>query len=202
MLDRTSRAVTSGILIAMLATAVPACMAAGVQVTEKKLAATEESSWQLSGAKVIRTGEISEIDDGTITNGYTVESDAIAQGGGALIPKGKFKMMATVFSPKKDKPGQQAGRWYLRGSWSITGESTGQPMTKARHAPTTIKGDLTADLSFNPATTQGSVEAQVKMPKMPVGSRLGAGNGTFSGNERFEGNLSLTLTPRPQMKKR
>lgn len=191
MSDRASRTILTGILLALLATAVPVCMSAEEQGSEKTQLAPEKLSWQLTGARVVRTGATSDIGEGTITNGYTVESDAIVQGGGALMPKGKFKLMATVFSPKIDKPEQKAGRWYLRGSWFITSES----LTKAHRAPTAFKGDLDAELPFNPATSEGSVEAQVRMPKMPVGNRWSSGKGTFSGNERFEGVLTLTFSP-------
>lgn len=189
--DRPSRAISAGILLALLATAVPVCMAAGGRGPERKQAAAEELSWQLSGARVVRSGAASEIGEGTLTNGYTVESDATVQGGGDLMPKGKFRLMATVFSPKADRPGQQAGRWYLRGSWSITGE----PVAGSHSAPTVFKGDLAAELPFNPAASKGSVEARVRMPKVPAGKRWGPGSGTFSGNERFEGVLTLTLDP-------
>lgn len=187
MSDTVSRIVTIVVFLALLTSAVPIGMASELS----QPAVLESLSWQLSGARVVNTGETSEIGEGTIINGYAVESDATIQRGSGLVTNGKFKMMATVFSPRKDRPGQQAGRWYLRGNWSITCQS----VIRSHSIPTVFKGDLAADLPFNPAIAPGSVEAQINMSKMPVRKRWGSGKGTFSGNERFEGVLTLALNP-------
>ncbi|AJE02768.1 hypothetical protein [Geobacter pickeringii] len=174
-----------------------ACIAAVVGATEPpappmRQAAPQEVSWQLTNAKVVRSGQSSETGEGTLNSGYTVEADAVAVGEDVPVPQGKFRLILTAISPHRDTPDQKGGRWYLQGSWTLAGS----PSVKTRHVPAVIRGDLTADLSFNPATAQGELDARMTAPRLTPPSRWVSGEGVFTGNERFEGKLTLTLHPR------
>lgn len=168
------------------------------EVSEPSAPSPVKTEWQLLNARVLRPGEASETSGGTLSSGYTIEADAAAVGEAPFIQKGIFRLIVTTFSPKEDQPGQKAGRWYVQGSWILTGPVS----AKLRHAPSTIRGELTADLPFDPTKGQGELLAQVKVPRVPPPSRWVAGEGTFAGNERFEGKLTLTIMPRPEMVQR
>jgi hypothetical protein len=135
-------------------------------------------------------GKVTELPEGTLVTGYTIKGAAVPRGS-APVKRGAITLIMSMFAPRQDLPGQKAGQWQVRGKWTITGYKASEAARKARHSPEVVKGTLTATLPFNPATTHGIVDAQVKLPHLAAGG--GNGRGAFRGNERFEGNLDLAL---------
>lgn len=148
--------------------------------------------WRLADVQVVNKGQTVVIPEGRLTAGYTIEANATSQEGD-LVPEGKFQLTLTAFSPRQDMPGQRAGRWYIHGNWTITDVNASEEEANARHSPAIIRGALLADLTFNPATDPGAFTAWTRLPMSPAGGRWRKGEGTFSVNERFEGDLFLTL---------
>lgn len=64
---------------------------------------------------------------------------------------------------------------------------------------TVIKSNLSAVLHFNPVIESGSVNAQVKIPMSLTIGRWTFSEGTFSGNEKFEGIILMNAGIRPDV---
>lgn len=153
-------------------------------------------TWQLNDPTVVDPPEVSETDEGILVTGYAIEAAASASEDSAPLTRGKFRLALTIFRPKVDMPGQKAGVWYLRGSWTLNEESPNPKARRARHGPGILKGDLSAELSFNPLTHSGAVNARVRLPMSHQGGAWGRGQGTFTGNELFAGQMSVKLDRR------
>ena len=145
--------------------------------------------WKLTQAKVICTGKTADLDEGTLTVGYEIESGAVALDPKCPIQRGVFRISATAFCPKEDMPGQKAGVWYIRGSWTICDTDIGAQGAKTRHNSAVLRGELLCDLTFNPSQAMGNVEAMVRMPMSRAGSIWRRGTAVFRGNEKFEGTI-------------
>lgn len=153
----------------------------------------ERITWTLSNARVVKKGRTAAIREGILMNGYTIEADAVALERGNLSPEGTFRLTLAGFQPDWDILGRRAGStWHVRGQWTITDDRIGRTR-KARRKYGVLKGDLVADLSFNPARKPGAVGAFVRLPVPAGGDRWAMGEGSFLGNERFEGTLSMTF---------
>jgi len=153
-------------------------------------------SWQISNASVIDPGRTEIIKQGFFTSGYTVEATAT---GGDPLPQGRFEMVLEAFSPNRDMPGQRAGYWYVKGTWAIVDPNASPEAKKARHSPAVVEGTLLAELPFNPATTPGTLTATIRLLSL-TGGRWNRSSGTFTGNEKFEGTIDVTLDLWPDMK--
>ena len=113
-----------------------------------------------------------------------VKQAAAQSRGPARVGDGKFTINYTVQ--------ENAGKYILRGSWDITKEGA---LKKGHHTPDSVKGLLYAELPFNPATSPGTIEAKVLVaPMLRQAGEQSKAHGTFTGNEKFEGTLSLTRT--------
>lgn len=183
-------AVIWGLMLTPLMTAESLC--------GQKAVVQEEVSWQLTNPVVVEAGQTRQNENGTLTTGYKVQATAAAVGA-APVRNGTFLLNATVFSPKEDMPGQKAGMHYVTGTWSITDDKAQARARQARHSAAKIQGRLDAELSFNPARTPGPVNAQVRLPMSPLG-KWSRGEGSFSGNEKFAGEISVTLDRLPEVK--
>ena len=150
-------------------------------------------SWQITAAKVLNPGTTATGTQGIVTNGYEIEAEAGSEDEAAPIRKGIFHLTLSIFSPGQDRPGQKAGLWYLRGNWSLADKNLPPQAAKARHSRGVIKGELTGELPFNPALSPGNVNAQVRVPMSPQAGGWGKGKGTFKGNEKFAGQLDLSM---------
>lgn len=154
-------------------------------------------SWQLLDSEVVSRGETLTSSRGILTKGYVVEARAVTSQGSAPVRTGKYTIDVTAFSPATDLPGQKAGFWYVRGTWTLTDLTAEKADLKAHHNPGTIKGFIDAELPFNPLTDGGNFDAEVRMPMALGAAGWASGNGTFSGNERFEGTLNLRIRKTP-----
>lgn len=148
-------------------------------------------SWQLLDSEVVNPGETLTGSTGILTKGYVVEARAVSAQGSAPVRTGRYTVDMTAFSPQKDLPGQKAGVWYVRGTWTLTDLPADSDQLKAHHNPGTIKGFIETELPFNPLTEGGNFDAQVRVPMAPGAAGWASANGTFTGNERFEGTLNL-----------
>jgi hypothetical protein len=134
-------------------------------------------TWVLSNGTVINPGKV----EGNLTTGYVVEATATAKGSARVIT-GKFTIRCTI--EEKD------GKFLLRGAWDITREG----VAKTTHrGPDSIKGTLVANLDFNPAAGDGAINgnAFVSPQRRHAGKEVKA-KGTFTGNEKFNGTISIS----------
>lgn len=144
------------------------------------------ATWQLSnGAQVhqgapIHQGKVKQSQQGQVTAGITVHGDAVANGP-APIASGKFSVRYSIH--------ENAGKFILRGVWRISKAGA----VKAVHSTSdSLKGTLYAELTFNPATTPGEIQAKVTInPTRRHGGKTAKANGTFTGDQNFNGILTI-----------
>jgi hypothetical protein len=195
--DRTIVHVTAGVIAAtslvLLGSAVWATPATTSPVVAKSL------GWVLTQSRVVSPGKTVASREGDLTVGYSIEATATATAADAPVQRGILRMTVTAFCPAEDMPGQKAGRWYVRGMWSIADPKIALQTTKMRHSASVIKGDMQAELSFNPAVEKGNVEATVRLPMSPTCGRWARGTAIFTGNEKFEGKIEGTLKRWPEL---
>ena len=153
-------------------------------MTNSKAQPDRTMTWVLTNGTVINPGKTV----GDLTTGYVVEATAVAQGP-ARVSTGKFTIRCNI----KDLGG---GNFQLRGAWDITRE--GASKKTYRHTDS-IKGILLANLDFNPAASinqaagAGTVNGQVRVaPKRRYGGKEIRAEGTYTGNEKFNGTISIS----------
>ena len=151
-------------------------------LSNRKAKPAKTMTWNLTQAKVIDQGKT----EGKFTTGYVVEATATAKGQ-ARVNNGKFTIKCTI----EDK----GDHFQLRGAWDIT--KAGAVKTAGR-SPDSIKGTLVASLSFNPAVpdaTAGVREIKANTlvgPKQRHAGKEDKATGHFTGDENFNGTLSIT----------
>lgn len=147
-------------------------------LTTPKAKSDKTMTWVLTNGKLIDPGKT----DGNLITGYTVEATATARGK-ARVGAGKFTIICTI----EDKGG---GVFQLRGAWDVT--RPGSPKA-THHTPDSIKGNLVATLDFNPASAPGTLSGKVFVsPKRRHAGQEGKAVGTFTGDEKFNGTISVT----------
>jgi hypothetical protein len=160
--------------------------------------------WQLTDAKVTSWGTMSTLKEGNMRTGIQIETKADTATPGALFSRGVFKIEMTAFSPFKDMAGQKKGRWYLRGSWTITTKDADAKTAKARYSPYLLTGLLSSTLLFDPATKNGTMAAQSRLQRggtRPRVERSGTAGYTYTGDTTFNGILTTPFIPMSQEKK-
>ncbi len=153
-----------------------------------------ELEWCLQKARILDTGSSSRTTEGTLVTGIIIEAEAVSDQHLA-IKQGKFVMTASIFSPVTDVPWLQAGKWYLRGDWTITNQKSSPQEVRAGYRHAVVKGIMLGEISFNPFETKNcrreiSVQAIVPM-SIAAGVRTPPQKGGFSGRANFEGQLSF-----------
>jgi hypothetical protein len=142
--------------------------------------AGKTTTWVLSQGAAVAAGKAVQSKESQLTAGHEVQAVAQAQGP-AHVQAGNFTIKYTVQ--------EKAGIYIVRGAWDLT--KPGAPKT-THHTPDSVKGTLYAELPFNPAITAGTIDAKVFVsPKRRHGDKAVKAEGTFSGNEKFEGTLTL-----------
>jgi hypothetical protein len=185
-----------GIILAMvLALLLPR----GVTAQDKTAMEKITPKWRLSDARIVELGAETPIPEGIMIHDYSVEARAAAMDASAPIRRGVFKFKGTVFSPSEDMPGRKAGRWYVRGKWTITSSEASSDVLQVKHNSALLEGELEADLPFNPTRSREDLAAKVDVSDSLAEGRWSSGIGKFSGNGRFEGTLSLSLERRPDV---
>ena len=158
----------------------------------------EIAIWELTKASVVDPGQTVQTKQGTLTTGYTIVAKAKAKDN-KLVPEGEFRLTLSSFSPKKDLPGQKAGRWYVQGTWTITKNNADPDTVKVRHNPDFMKGDLRTELTFDPTTSQENWTAAARLPMSLAAGQWARGEGTYTVNGQFEGDLFLDLGLWPEV---
>lgn len=169
--------------------------AIAVQTAPRVKIERKELEWQLQGARVIDSGSNSRTAEGTLVTGIIVEAEAISDQH-LLIKQGKFSMTASLFSPVADVPWLKAGKWYLRGDWTITNPKSSPQEVRAGYRHAVVKGIMLGEISFNPFELKNhrrEISLQAIMPmSIAAGIRTPPQKGGFSGWANFEGNLFLS----------
>ena len=147
--------------------------------------------WELHGARVVNPGQAQDTGSGVLITGYQVAAIAVPRGDHALFA-GTFAATLSLFKPSRNLPGQTAGKWYVAGNWTIT-HSGGGPKQRTWENPMMARGSMTAELSFDPRTARGTVDALLQIPRLSAAGWRAPVRGVFSGNEKFEGTLSFAL---------
>lgn len=147
--------------------------------------------WRLVDARVVSAGRTFADNQGLRMTGYAVEATAVTTDDGAPFLRGTFRMTLEAFRPKADMPGQTAGRWYAAGTWTITDANADPREAAVRYNPSVVRGHLAAELPFNPASGVGRVEGRIRLRNWVGGPRGPGFEGTFAGNEKFEGTIFL-----------
>ena len=137
-------------------------------------------TWTLSHDRVVSPGTTTTAADGTtITTGYVVQAAAQAKGP-AKVATGKFTINCSI-QQKTD------GTYQLQGAWDITREGAAKA---AHHTPDSIKGTLSANLTAWPGSINNG-QALVG-PMRRHANKEAKAAGTFSGDDKFNGTLSIT----------
>jgi hypothetical protein len=166
------------------------------------LAAADDASlqWAIKEAKVVSDGREVAIDEGVMLQDVVIEGRAQALNT-ELLPTAIFKVVLQAFSPAKDMGRQLAGRWYLKGYWTLNNplaaaESTARQWNTAG----ALKSHFLAETAHDPrlASTQWRAEFSMlpgrytpqdtKSPAFSV-----RGTGALAMNTGSEGTLSLAL---------
>jgi hypothetical protein len=144
-----------------------------------------QAVWRLTDATVSSRGKKVAVGGGTLVSGYALQSTATSIGDGPYR-RGRFQLSGTLFRPAGSS-GQDA-TWQLNGTWAIV--DLYRPVTEKEQSGYVAGGKIQAVLEFNPGEAPGIVQASLfRADVLPAGGRM-VGQGTFSGNQRFEGMLS------------
>ncbi len=154
-----------------------------------------QAAWRLTDAVVTSRGTVATLHEGVLVTGYAVRSTATSIGEGRYR-RGRFQLTATLFAPGATSARQRGGPWQVNGAWEVLDPHLS---TEERgRSPFVAGGRLQAVLAFNPLEAPGMLEATLFLTGLvPVGARM-VGQGTFSGNERFEGMLSWKVLEPPE----
>lgn len=166
------------------------------------LAAADDTSlqWTINESRVVSEGHEVVIDEGLMLQDLVIEGLAQALNTD-FLPTAKFKLVLQAFSPAKDIGRQLAGRWYLKGYWTLN-DPLVTTESKARQWNTAgaLKSHFLAETAHDPrlASTQWRAEFSMlpgrytpqdsKSPGFSV-----RGTGALAMNTGFEGTLSLAL---------
>ena len=159
-----------------------------------------QAVWQLTRATVADQGKRVETAQGILIQGYVLEAQAGAPAparqparANGLSAAG-FRVELTIFSPSKDMPGQKAGRWYLRGQWTLLPAGRAPEARQRRHtAYPALQGILLGECDSDPTSGAVPLTAQLKLPPKQSAGKWVRGMGTFSGDSLMNGTVALTL---------
>jgi hypothetical protein len=152
-------------------------------------------AWRLTDAVVTSRGKVVAVREGILVSGYTVHATATSIGEGRYR-RGRFQLTGTLFGPSAASGRQRGGPWLVNGAWDVLDPHLS---TEERgRSPYVAGGRLQAVLPFNPLEAPGMIQASLFLTSLvPAGARM-VGQGTFSGNERFEGMLSWKVLEPPE----
>ena len=138
------------------------------------------ATWDLTNGALAKPGKTIQSPQGQVYTGVVVKAAAVAHGQ-APIDSGNFKIRYSIH--------EEAGKYILRGVWRITKQGAAKTVHSTSDS---LKGSLYAELPFNPATSPGTIQAKVSInPTRRHGSKTVKADGYFTGNEKFEGTLTI-----------
>jgi hypothetical protein len=155
----------------------------------------ETLTWGLTKTVVVDPGTRSVTAEGTLVRGYVIESKA-KEKDSKLVPEGTFRLELSAFQPSLDMAGQEAGRWYVQGKWSVIDKRAPE---ETKHSRGVMSGFIGADLGFNPTADQSSWSADAGLPMSTVtaatnhGVQWARGDGVLTLDPTMEGELQLNL---------
>jgi hypothetical protein len=161
--------------------------------------------WELKQPRVVDPGQTivlppdpeTGFPGGVQITGYILEAKAKSRQEN-LIKNGIFRLELSLFKPDADMPGQKAGRWYIQGRWTIAANSA-QAATKEKHNKLGFaQGSIITDLEINPIAEPMNWTAYAVLPMSTVDKRWMKGEGVYSVNAAWEGDLFLKLDLWPQ----
>ncbi len=168
--------------------------AIAVQTAPRIHVVGNELEWRLQKTSIVDAGTSSRTAEGMLVTGVIVEAEAVSDQH-LSIKQGKFFMTASIFSPVTDVPWLQAGKWYLRGDWTITNEKSSPQEIRAGYRHAVVKGIMLGEISFNPFESKNNrrdICLQAIMPmSIAAGVRTTPQKGEFSGRANFEGQLAF-----------
>lgn len=148
--------------------------------------------WHLRRSRIVDFGSTSRTGEGVLVTSIVIEAEAVSAQNLA-IKDGKFFMTASLFSPVTDVPWLKAGKWYLRGDWTITNPKSSPQEVRAGYRHAVVKGIMLGEISFNPFESKNcdreiALQAIVPM-SIAAGVRIPPQKGSYYGSGNFEGDL-------------
>jgi hypothetical protein len=156
-------------------------------------------SLALSGLRVVHAGNLVKGIQGNLRQGYRIEGLARAYQGGELGAPRQLTILADIFSPAADMPGQRKGKAYFNGQWAVELAAGAQP-SPLDELQGRLAGRVKAELPFDPvaglAALNGSLD--IPMSRMYEGAGSAAfrpvrGSGAMELNPNATGMMSLSL---------
>lgn len=165
-----------------------------------RAAVAANQRWQLNGARVLDAGRSHELAEGLFHDGYQLEATATLLGTGVLS-QALFSLSGQAFSPAQTIGAQVAGRWYVRGLWTLTEpDAAGQVPAVGRHQPGALRGQFSAELPGNPLLSPMDWRAELRVPSgryTPIDPSQAVqpirGDGALTMNAALDGVLTLNL---------
>ena len=152
--------------------------------------------WHLHRAKIVDFGSTSRTVEGILVTSVVIEAEAISTQN-LSIKQGQFFMTASIFSPVTEVPWLKAGKWYLRGDWTITNRKSSPQKVRAGYRHAVVKGIMVGEISFNPFESKNcdrQIALQAIMPmSIAAGVRVPPQKGSYFGSGNFEGDLKFEL---------
>jgi hypothetical protein len=179
------------IAVLLLLLIVPLSMTTAV-CSDNKVEPRKIVGWYLDHAKVVRNGQAVKTSIGSLGSGCVVEATATAIGD-APIETGRFRIIYTAFSHSKRIDNTESSQWHISGDWTITATGGRSRARGSRNGSAVLKGSLSSLLLFNPMASKGTIKATISVPMSRTGKKRLMGDGTFYGNDRFEGQMFLAL---------
>jgi hypothetical protein len=150
----------------------------------------EDLAWTLGDITVDRLGQPSTLVDG-IAIRYVLRGSASVTGG-TSIKEGTFQLVVSAFQPSHDLPAQRAGRWYIRGDWSITNAEAQTQMRGQRHRQGVLAGTLVSEMDENPFAAVRDCTFPVQLPMTLTEAGWMRGKGSLA-LHATQGSGSITL---------
>jgi len=156
----------------------------------------ETVTWGLTKTVVVDHGTTSITTEGTLVQGYTIESKA-KEKDSKLVPEGTFRLELSVFQPSEDMAGQEAGLWYVQGKWSVIDKYA---LDDVKHSRGMVSGFVKTVLDFDPTQQPGGWTALAQLPMSTVtavsadGLQWGRGSGTYTVDSALDGTLHVDLS--------
>ena len=151
--------------------------------------------WQLTNLR-LTPAKVIELPTGTLAETYLLVGATTAPTN-TLIKEGNFQLVLSAFWPKQDLPGQPAGKWYVKGTWTITDPTVPTPVVRQRQPPGVVTGMLVTTLDHDPTQSGASLTLPITLPLSRVNGVWSKGTGTLHLDpDRGGGSLTLVLERR------
>lgn len=156
-------------------------------------------SLALSGLRVAHAGNLVKGIQGNLRQGYQIEGLArVYQAGEAGAPR-QLTIVADIFSPAADMPGQRKGRAYFNGQWAME-LAAGTQLSPLDELQGRLAGRIRAELPSDPAAGLAAFNGTLDIPMSRLYEGAGSaafrpvrGSGAMELNPNATGVMSLSL---------